>query len=108
MKMTYEEAAKILEISGSECPTCGVDRDLCAKEIICLYDKAKKVSIKALEKQIPRKPKNIKFDTWEKGINCLESWTCPSCNIEHDLLIMYCYCCGQAIDWSDKYETPAV
>ena len=70
------------------------------------------MAIKALEKQIPKKPiridKNEKFDG-----NC--KWVCPSCRktlverittseesypIQYNTFV-YCWC-GQKIDWSEK------
>ena len=54
-----------------------------------------KLSIEALEKQIPKKVKNI-----IKRPNGLYG-NCPDCN--HALLKEnYCPRCGQAIDWSEE------
>ena len=64
-----------------------------------------RMSIQALEKQIPKKP-YIQQD--DRNNDCLE---CPSCDsfigYEYDCRdehyqINYCPCCGQAIDWSDE------
>ena len=60
------------------------------------------ISIDALDKQIPKKPKAEKY-MYGKTYNC------PSCNIfvgyESDLsLPKYCKCCGQALDWGVENE----
>lgn len=54
------------------------------------------IAIKALEKQIPKKP--IKSD---REIRYCEVWKCPKCGFEWSgRVVDYCYKCGQAIDWS--------
>lgn len=53
------------------------------------------VAIQALEKQIPKKPKErdcIGFDTL----------SCPECKMALYLYKPYCDNCGQKIDWSDE------
>ena len=53
------------------------------------------LAIQALEKQIPKKPKErdcIGFDTL----------ACPECKMALYLYEPYCDNCGQAIDWSDE------
>lgn len=56
-------------------------------------------AIKALEKQIPKKP-------IDDGAFCL----CPICNTEfnselhYEYEIKFCPYCGQALDWSDYVE----
>ena len=57
--------------------------------------KANEIAIQALEKQIPKKPKErdcIGFDTL----------VCPECKMALYLYEPYCDNCGQAIDWSDE------
>ena len=56
--------------------------------------------IKALEKQVPKKP------TWKRGWHCDEmttysEWHCPHCNdfFRVDEMHLFCPSCGQAIDW---------
>lgn len=44
------------------------------------------LAIEALEKQIPKKP--------------IEDYYCPSCNAIAGKTYHYCWCCGQALDWS--------
>ena len=59
------------------------------------YIVVKHLSIIALEKQIPKKPKErdcIGFDTL----------VCPVCKGALYLYEPYCDNCGQAIDWSDE------
>lgn len=52
--------------------------------------------IKALEKQVPKKP------IWERGWRC--DWHCPHCNdfFRVDEMHLFCPSCGQAIDWSEE------
>ena len=94
--MTDSEAKAILE------------RDLnCLKQNKALPDsiEAMDMAIKALEKQIPKKP-YIQQDN--RNNDCLECPFCDSfigyecdCRDEH-YQIDYCPNCGQAIDWSDE------
>ena len=54
------------------------------------------IAINALEKQIPKKPKEI-------IVIDRKSFACPRCNeILHSYLQSYCADCGQALDWSDS------
>lgn len=48
------------------------------------------IAISALEKQIPKKPKNREGTTY---------FYCPCCDSNN--LNEYCPNCGQALDWSD-------
>ena len=72
------------------------------------------VAIKALEKQIPKKPNKAIDSSW--GIKN-EFNVCPVCDyyltevhfiapqkIEQNKKITYCETCGQAIDWSEYKE----
>lgn len=57
------------------------------------------LAIAALNKQVPRKPKEIKGFTINRN-DKIDLWECPECGIE----ILgdtekYCYSCGQALDW---------
>lgn len=57
--------------------------------------KANEMAIQALEKQMPKKPKErdcIGFDTL----------SCPECKMALYLYEPYCDNCGQKIDWSDE------
>lgn len=54
----------------------------------------------ALEKQIPKKPKNYTIDCHEYMIYDCE---CPNCKTEHKEMYAFAYCphCGQKIDWTE-------
>ena len=54
-------------------------------------------AIKALEKQIPKKP------FYDKNRDDFNAYKCPVCNDEYMILSgdNYCTVCGQALDWSD-------
>ena len=56
------------------------------------YKEALQISVKALEKQIPRKPK-----TNDNYI----MYICQCCNNFIKLCRNYCEYCGQKLDWSD-------
>lgn len=64
---------------------------------------AKHIAINALEKQIPKKP--IEMKPTDKLLNGY--YACPVC---HGWVGMdeysnkYCGCCGNKIDWLDKYQ----
>lgn len=54
------------------------------------------MAINALEKQIPKKPKD-RYKTnyvWDSAY-------CPICNCGITARWGYCQCCGQKLDWSD-------
>lgn len=51
------------------------------------------IAIKALEKQMPKKPK-------EKDCIGFNTLACPECKMALYLYEPYCDNCGQAIDWS--------
>ena len=88
--MTYEEAIKY------------------AKENILAYTSEmaefKKMAIKALEKQVPKKPVLEKT----KGIVGIDMWHCPVCDGEiisdwnRDIANPYCHLCGQRLKWGDE------
>ncbi|MGN0595016.1 MAG: hypothetical protein ACI4I6_07650 [Hominimerdicola sp.] len=87
--MTHEEAVKTIQIAISEVEwNYPLD-----------YAIAFEMAIKALEKQIAKKP----FQTSQ-----LNFYWCPNCEcaikkrVEHSLrIIENCPFCGQALDWSD-------
>ena len=73
---------------------------------------ARNIAIKALEKQIPKKPNKTIDSSWGTK---KEVHVCPVCDyyltevhfiepqkIESNKKITYCETCGQAIDWSDE------
>lgn len=70
---------------------------------------AEDLAIKALEKQIPKKP-NYEYEQTGNGISSVIRFPiCPSCNGIDDgeqysvgVNEKFCCNCGQALDWSDK------
>ena len=56
-----------------------------------------KVAVKALEKQIPKKPR-VDDDSWLCCPNCDETFAMFD-NLNRRLLC--CGCCGQKLDWSE-------
>lgn len=97
--MTYEKARKSLEIAQQSLAQSYKAGSHLSMEI-------NRLAIEALEKQIPKKPKSVERHLFE----------CPCCKddlgvSEDDIFIyeiptlMYCSNCGQALDWSDEYET---
>lgn len=69
-----------------------------------VYDKKFETIINALEKQIPKKPNNIKSTIFTGSISeSFKSGECPCCGncVESDDDTFYCghKGCGQAIDW---------
>ena len=59
---------------------------------------AEDLAIKALEKQIPKKPVTEK-DKVIFGIVC---GRCPECDSAvYSTTNLYCHICGQALDWSE-------
>lgn len=55
------------------------------------------ISIKAIEKQLPKKVKEEL-----SGIDNQIDFLCPECNSYFLDRGSYCSSCGQALDWSDK------
>ena len=62
--------------------------------------RANEMAIKALEKQIPRKP--IKSE--KQVVRYVNTYYCPICNlgITGTNIAKWCYHCGQKLDWSDE------
>ena len=58
-------------------------------------------AIKALEKQIPKKPNRHEEEITEDYV-ALEYYSCPNCgnNELSDTYDFYCFKCGQCIDWT--------
>lgn len=83
--MTHKEALEILQ----------EEHDYCQEPFYVIA--ALQMAIKALEKQIPKKPFNIEGDYTASYGNC------PNCeNIVCDNEdYKYCNECGQSLDWSD-------
>lgn len=97
--MTLEKAQLILE---NEAPSCGRKLTFTSEERYEAY----RMGIKALEKQLPKKP--ITDSTHYAG---LEDFFCPSCKKRIVSRLDGKWCagrpqkcceeCGQALDWSD-------
>ena len=69
------------------------------------YKQALELGVKALEKQIPKKPTPIDYekymDTVKNALFLKGSYWCPNCN--HVVKCgTYCSDCGQKLDWSDE------
>lgn len=69
--------------------------------------KANEMAIQALEKQIPKKPR--KTDSYRGVLKRVYAYVCPTCgnsclekqaNERQDT--MFCWNCGQRLDWSDE------
>lgn len=99
--MTYQKAIKILKME-----MLGDSEQM---------EYAKQMAIKALEKQIPKKPIT---ETVNRGISVSGeydidfNYLCPHCNTvvgdyeTDDAFYKFCPECGQALDWNDlKGET---
>lgn len=84
--MSPEKAVEILE-KGEE------------NKIAAIKIGVRSLSIKALKKQIPQKPKNVGCDGY--GNNFFGE--CPSCGLEVNDRSNYCPKCGQAINWEARY-----
>ena len=106
--MTEIEAKKYMLIE-KECINRNCDRDCANCDIVQNVEdlnNAYDIAIKALEKQIPKKP------------DCIEDkmWCCPVCdnNLLHKWIkyptrlmpksegLPHCMYCGQKIDWSEE------
>lgn len=88
--MNYEEAKDNLNNRFLLCPIdCAEDCEVCRIEAVQL-------AIKALEKQIPKKPiEDTEYVRWL-------IWRCPVCGQEVGRVLepLQHHCeCGQAIDW---------
>ena len=92
--MTYEEALQsVLRYCSEECgkiDTCRGEDKECAEAAV----------IKALEKQIPKKPIIRKAEDYFGNV---KHTLCPNCQETEFVFTQPCFChhCGQAIDWSD-------
>lgn len=67
------------------------------------FKEALKIAIKAIKKQIAKKPIGA-YKTCDTGE--ITYWKCPTCNYKHKTNwgscdTDHCHNCGQAIDWSE-------
>ena len=101
--MNEDEAYKALESGTIEIP-----HYLCKD--CTMWEKSKqvrKIALKALEKQIPKKPYFKPWDWYDDGED--GSLACPNCK-DHltdyvpDDCQKYCMNCGQKLDWSVENE----
>ena len=75
------------------------------RNIVPEYLKAMEMAIKALEKQIPKKPTYDGDGYAPDGTFVWDEWLCPCCRSRYEIdYDEYDFCpnCGQAIDWSEK------
>lgn len=94
--MTEQEAIKALELNG------GLEINGNAIRVSRFFE-GLDMAIKALEKQIPKKP-DLEGDGYADGHLVYDTWICPNC--EHEYEVDYeeydwCPNCGQHIDWSE-------
>lgn len=67
------------------------------------YREALETAAKALEKQIPMKPNNMKTISDFSGRYYTTKGNCPVCNIEELYKSdFYCNKCGQKLDWGEE------
>lgn len=93
--MTASESIKMLEIQK---PAYGCKEY--QKPLMYAYEMA----IKALEKQIAKKPTYEGDGYAPDGTLVYDTWVCPCCGSSYELDYDDCdYCpnCGQNLDWSD-------
>lgn len=84
--MTPQDAVKNIEIAIAEVEW----------EYPMQYAIAFEIAIKALEKQIPKKAKNITTTVYYK------QGRCPNCNaLLKNTINIFCPDCGQALDWGN-------
>ena len=87
--MTESEAIELLKKANRD------------NDMVCILPKSDmgKCLIKALEKQIPKKPIKSK----EQKIRYVNTYYCPTCNLGFTgfNIAKWCYHCGQKLDWSD-------
>ena len=90
--MTYEEALQsVLRYCSEECgkiDTCRGEDKECTEAAV----------IKALEKQIPKKPIIRKAEDYFGNV---KHTLCPNCQETEFVFTQPCFChhCGQALDW---------
>jgi len=90
------EVNSICDCKGKECGNCHLA-----------------TAIKAIEKQIPKKPIRVRFITDESHNKIEDGYACPICigetgqnmatpiGFDESYKMEFCYKCGQAIDWSE-------
>ena len=94
--MTESEAIELIE----------KDLKLHSKYLSGKYKNSLRMAIKALEKQIPKKPE-YEADGYADGNLVYDYAKCPICGHDFEYGINdwgceYCSDCGQKLDWSDE------
>lgn len=90
---------RCLEVDDVDLP-CGADcREQCSS---CVIQKIMNAYGEALEKQIPKKPNNIKFIFDFSGNYYTMQGDCPNCGEELFRSSRFCDKCGQALDWGEE------
>lgn len=91
MEENYNEAIAEVRFNMS---TIGL-KESSVKRVV----KARDLAIKALEKQIPKKP--VKSEN--QVVRYVNTYYCPICNLEitGTNIAKWCYHCGQKFDWSE-------
>ena len=87
--MTTQEAIEFFkgELEGGKCSEH------------CVQCNANEFALQALEKQTPKKAKNITTTLYYK------QGRCPNCNaLLKNTMNIFCSDCGQALDWSEDAE----
>ena len=95
--MTENEAIKLIEN----------DLKLHSKDLSSKYKNGLRMAIQALEKQIPKKPR--KTDSYRGVLKRVYAYVCPTCGnaclekyMNERQNTMFCWNCGQKLDWSDE------
>ena len=98
--MTIDEAIKRLDRNAYR-TTCYGNRVVEHEENL--------IAIQALEKQIPKKPR--KTDSYRGVLKRVYAYVCPTCGnaclekyMNERQNTMFCWNCGQKIDWSDDND----
>ena len=97
--MTNEEAYKILMSDADFDFGKASEKNKQTADALC-------VAVKALKKQIPKKP-IYQGDGYYDGELVYDTWFCPNCDAGYEVgtdEYNYCPNCGQAIDWSEEGE----
>jgi hypothetical protein len=77
--------------------------DKAAKRVV----EARNMAIKALEKQMPKKPTYEGDGYAPDGTLVYDTWICPCCDKRYEVYYDdydYCPNCGQKLDWSEEGE----
>ena len=96
--MTESEAKKYMLIE-KECINRNCDRDCANCDIVQNVEdlnNAYDIAIKALEKQIAKKPI---YDNYHRA-----GYRCPNCNNTNPWGYEHCRYCGQKLDWSERID----